>query len=138
MEPVWEAKAKKELETTEADLVELKKNEKEASEKKAPDLKDRTEAVKKAEARIKELKGDLKEKKFPALEKRWKDSEIYSRDAFKLLTNKDLCRTCHNIGNIPSTGAKGPNLTLAADRLRPEWAEKWIAHPARACSRIRR
>ena len=131
MKGIWEAKAKKELEAAEAALPDLKKAEAEGKEKKLPDLKERTEAVKKAEERIKALKDDLKNGKFPALTKRWESSEIYASDAFKLLTNKDLCLKCHNIGNIQIEGVQGPNLTLAAERLRPDWSEEWIAHPKR-------
>ncbi len=131
MKPVWEAKAKKDLATLEAALPDLKLAEADALAKKAPELPDRTRAVKEVEKRIAALKDDVQKSTFTEQRQRWQSSEIYARDAFKLLTNKALCLTCHNIGNLPSSGAQGPNLALAGERLRPGWAEKWIAHPNR-------
>lgn len=58
-----------------------------------------------------------------------KDS--YPQQAYKLLTHRDLCLKCHPIGSIKIDGAQGPNLSLAAERLRPEWIEQWVAHPTR-------
>jgi mono/diheme cytochrome c family protein len=131
MQPVWEAKAKKELADLEAALPGMKKAEAEAKEKKAPDLTDRSNALKKALARIDELKANLKKGAFPNQKKRWESGDIYARDAFKLLSNAELCLKCHEIGNIRIEGAQGPNLALAAERLRPDWTEQWIAHPKR-------
>ncbi|MFO0876809.1 MAG: c-type cytochrome [Gemmataceae bacterium] len=61
-------------------------------------------------------------------------SDQYSRSAFRLVTHKDLCLKCHAIGNVKIEGAQGPNLALAAERLRPEWTEQWIAQPLRMFS----
>jgi mono/diheme cytochrome c family protein len=58
-------------------------------------------------------------------------TDLYSRQAYKLLTNKDLCLKCHEIGHIKIEGPQGPNLAQAAERLRPEWMVKWIANPPR-------
>jgi cbb3-type cytochrome oxidase cytochrome c subunit len=55
----------------------------------------------------------------------------YERAAFQLLTDKNLCISCHDIGPITTPSPKGPNLALSADRLRPEWTEQWIANPRR-------
>jgi mono/diheme cytochrome c family protein/nitrate reductase cytochrome c-type subunit len=131
MKPIWQARAKKEQSDLEAALPELKKAAKEAADKKAPDVAERDKAVKNAESRLEAVKKELKDGSFPEQQARWKSQEIYSRDAFKLLTNKDLCLKCHNIGNTQIEGAQGPNLTLAAERLRPDWAERWIANPPR-------
>jgi mono/diheme cytochrome c family protein len=60
-----------------------------------------------------------------------KVTDLYSRQAYKLLTHRDLCLKCHPVGNIKIEGAQGPNLALAAERLRPEWVEEWVAHPTR-------
>ncbi len=58
--------------------------------------------------------------------------DVYARNAFALIGNKELCVKCHNVGDKTNIqGAQGPNLFLAADRLRPEWVEKWVAHPQR-------
>ncbi|MBY0227873.1 MAG: c-type cytochrome [Gemmataceae bacterium] len=56
----------------------------------------------------------------------------YSRAAFALLTNKELCVKCHHIGGkVRAEKPQGPNLLMASDRLRPEWTEHWIANPPR-------
>jgi hypothetical protein len=58
-------------------------------------------------------------------------TDLFSRQAYRLLTNRELCLKCHPIGNIVIEGPQGPNLSLAAERLRPEWMEQWIANPVR-------
>ncbi|MFQ3651055.1 MAG: hypothetical protein SNJ75_12035, partial [Gemmataceae bacterium] len=55
----------------------------------------------------------------------------YERAAFQLLTDKNLCISCHNVGPIVTPAPKGPNLALAAERLKPLWTEQWIANPRR-------
>ena len=55
----------------------------------------------------------------------------YTEDAFHLLTNKDLCMKCHQVGNLPIQGPVGPPLALAPERLRPDWMQRWIASPQR-------
>ena len=63
-------------------------------------------------------------------------ADPYTRAGFALLMSKDVsCVTCHRIGTKAGPEKpKGPNLVLAADRLRPEWTEEWIANPARMFS----
>jgi mono/diheme cytochrome c family protein len=131
MRHLWEERAKKELKEAESALPGLKKAQADAKEKKAPDLKERTKAVTDAQARIEDLKSQLKKKSFPDQRGRWEANDIYARDAFKLLTNKDLCLKCHDVGGILTEGPQGPNLALAPERLRPEWSEQWIGHPKR-------
>lgn len=58
-------------------------------------------------------------------------TDVYSRQAYNLVTHKDLCLKCHPMGNVKIEGAQGPNLSLAAERLRPEWVEQWVAQPIR-------
>src|SRR5262249_13675415 len=81
------------------------------------------------EARVKAIESFLAQKNDPA--KLGKVKDLYSLSAYKLLTHKDLCLQCHPIGPVNFPGAKGPNLALAAERLRPEWIEEWVAHPTR-------
>jgi mono/diheme cytochrome c family protein len=58
--------------------------------------------------------------------------DVYARNAFALIGNKELCVKCHNVGDRTNIqGPQGPNLALTAERLRPEWVEKWVAHPQR-------
>ena len=57
--------------------------------------------------------------------------EAYVVDAFKLVTNPNLCTKCHQVGTMPVEQVQGPSLALSADRLRPDWTLKWIACPQR-------
>lgn len=99
-----------------------------------------------AKAELGKAKGDAAKEKLwqdrvKAMETIWADKDkapkdattkdLYSRSAYKLLTNTNLCLQCHSIGPVYLPGAKGPNLALAAERLRPEWTEQWVAHPTR-------
>lgn len=56
---------------------------------------------------------------------------VYAGHAFRLLTDKNLCLKCHNIAGLSSDKPQAPNLALAAERLRPEWIERWVAIPER-------
>jgi mono/diheme cytochrome c family protein len=57
--------------------------------------------------------------------------DLYSIQAYRLVTNRNLCLQCHSLGKEEIKGAQGPNLALSADRLRPEWVEQWVANPIR-------
>ncbi len=64
----------------------------------------------------------------------WENSQAYVADAFKLLVNRDLCLGCHRIGPLDASKAlqeQGPQLDIMHDRLRPGWAQRWIANPQR-------
>jgi len=59
----------------------------------------------------------------------------YLANCWKTL-NVPLCIKCHSLGgrqvkvSDPKKDIRGPNLDLAADRLRPEWALLWLYKPA--------
>jgi hypothetical protein len=67
------------------------------------------------------------------LRKEWEESGVYLADGYRLLTNatRSPCLACHAVGDVPPKEAKGPNLKLAFERLRPGWTERWIANPLR-------
>jgi cbb3-type cytochrome oxidase cytochrome c subunit len=93
----------------------------------AEDLKKRIQA---AEARLKVMEALLGKETPAPKEAKYKDA--YSRHAFSLLQDRNLCLQCHNIGAVrTSDPPKGPDLTLSAERLRPEWVEQWMANPKR-------
>ncbi len=122
--------------------VERLKKELAAAEKRAADPKNKNKAA--DNQRVAELKKDLS---FAEQQAKFADeqlaekppkglkiaTDLYSRQAFKLLTNRETCLQCHNIGDklLVQGEAKGPNLALSAERLRPEWLEQWTANPAR-------
>src|SRR5262249_49333537 len=82
------------------------------------DLENRQKSAKELQAEVKEAKGIR--------------AEAYARSVKALMTNKDLCVKCHNIGEKTKiSGEQGPNLLQASERLRPDWTERWIANPAR-------
>jgi mono/diheme cytochrome c family protein len=125
--------------TKEAGRLDALKKELAEAEKRAADPKNEKRA---ADARkVEQLKVTMalaeqgKSAKTQLAEKAPKTAKIatdlYSRQAYRLLTNKDLCLKCHEIGHIKIEGAQGPNLMMAAERLRPEWMEKWAANPPR-------
>jgi hypothetical protein len=58
----------------------------------------------------------------------------YFETGWQLLTNRQLCLQCHNAGTFVADGeplAKGPAFYHAAERLRPEYIERWVAVPKR-------
>ena len=61
----------------------------------------------------------------------WQSPEAYKTDAYRLATHPNICLNCHNVGSVKIQGAKGPDLGLAAERLRPEWTMMWVANPDR-------
>lgn len=82
------------------------------------------------EAEVDRLKKSLEDASPENSQKRWEEKEAYLVDAFRLVTNKSLCVTCHQIGNLKGVGlTEGPPLILAHQRLRPGWAQRWIANP---------
>jgi len=109
-----------EADKVEADVRKLKdeveKLEKAANDK---DNKDKDEDAKKLQAKKKELAAQ-------------DQGDLYSRQAYRLLTSQtSACFSCHNVGSAKASGEQGPNLALAAGRLRPGWMEHWIGNPRR-------
>lgn len=47
----------------------------------------------------------------------------------RLFTDKFACDGCHKVATEGSGGAVGPNLSNAAERLKPEWMFYWIKNP---------
>ncbi len=41
------------------------------------------------------------------------------------------CISCHDIGGVPNTGTRGPDLATIKDRVRYEWYERWMHQPLR-------
>ena len=52
------------------------------------------------------------------------------REAAEVIFNEIDCTSCHVVTGQPmTTETKAPNLTLANERLRPEWIRQWIEKP---------
>jgi cytochrome c2 len=63
----------------------------------------------------------------------WEKQEVYAADAFRLLTSRELCTKCHQIGSVIAgePNKQGPPLDQAFGRLRPDWIERWVNLPQR-------
>ncbi|HWA99079.1 MAG TPA: hypothetical protein VG713_11330 [Pirellulales bacterium] len=56
------------------------------------------------------------------------------REALNIMTDNNYCVKCHLIGDYAPSGAvtaMAPQLNRVAQRLRPEFLERWIANPKR-------
>jgi cytochrome c peroxidase len=64
----------------------------------------------------------------------WEAREVYPVDGYRLLTNRETCLKCHQVGNLEASQAesqRGPPLHLVQDRLRADWVLRWVANPQR-------
>jgi hypothetical protein len=78
------------------------------------------------------LSEQLKKSQGEGLQALWAAEEAYQTDAFRIIANKQLCMQCHKVGPAPNTNQiQGPPLTLASQRLRPGWLQRWISTPQR-------
>jgi hypothetical protein len=129
MEQAWEQDLKVRIADAEAGLGAAKKA---VEDTKDAALKaDKEKELANREAAIKKWKEQLEKKDFKDLRAEWDAKDAYATDAFRSITNKNLCLQCHDIGKITIQGPKGPNLALTAARLRPEWVKLWTANPKR-------
>jgi mono/diheme cytochrome c family protein len=73
----------------------------------------------------------IKDKTLDALEKDWSSTEALVLAGFRTVTNQ--CNKCHQVGDLQAQqiDGRGPSLNLASQRLRPEWAQRWISNPQR-------
>jgi mono/diheme cytochrome c family protein len=124
------------IEWTKVYLAELKERNKAGkSDELEKGIKNVEELLAKLE-KIKEddlKKADASKDEFAGLRNRVADLNPYAVDGFRLLVHKQSpCLECHRVGPVPSKGdAQGPPLELTAERLRPEWTQRWLANPAR-------
>jgi mono/diheme cytochrome c family protein len=128
MEPLWQDALKRQIAEAEAGLEAMKQAIKDAQgEEKKQKEADQSHR----EATIKKWKEELDKKDYSRLRKQWEEEGAYAADAYRLVTDRNLCLQCHNVGDVPSGLPQGPNLALTAERLRPEWVKEWIANPDR-------
>jgi mono/diheme cytochrome c family protein len=129
MEPVWADLLKRRIAETEAGLDAAKQAVKDA--KDAEVKKQKQADLNELEARVKTWKEERDKKNYDRLRKEWETNEAYAVDAYKILTDSNLCLKCHNVGDVKIGSPQGPDLALTARRLRPEWVKEWIANPDR-------
>lgn len=133
LQPLWE-----QVHKDREHQVELVRQKLEAFQAKNKDSKD--EDVQKEltalQDEVKRLEQEVKNYTVEKQRDRWLEKEAYVVDAYRLvgMAGSD-CLTCHQVGDLQPKGGKGnaqgPPLSLAHQRLRPEWTERWIAHPQR-------
>jgi hypothetical protein len=84
------------------------------------------------EAEWNALANQVKKSAVDEQRKTWEADEAYATDAFRIVTNKQLCMQCHQVGKTPNTNQiQGPPLYFSHQRLRPGWLQRWIAAPQR-------
>jgi mono/diheme cytochrome c family protein len=129
MEPIWQDMLKRRIADAEAGLPAVEQAVKETKDEQAK--KQKQQDLDTLKERIKTWKGELDKKDYSRLRKEWEQTGAYASDAYKLLTDRNLCLQCHNVGDVVISQPQGPNLALTAERLRPEWVKEWIANPDR-------
>jgi mono/diheme cytochrome c family protein len=129
MEPVWLDTLKREIAEADAGLDAAKQAVKDA--KKDEEKKLLEKEVADREANIKKWKEELEKKDYGRFRKQWEETGAYASDAYRLLSDRNLCLQCHSIGNVASALPQGPNLALTSERLRPDWVREWIGNPDR-------
>ncbi|MHB1422036.1 MAG: c-type cytochrome [Gemmataceae bacterium] len=129
MEPVWHDALKRRIAEAEASLDAAKQVVKDAKGEEVK--KQKQQDLDTLEGRIKTWKSEVDKKNYDRLKTEWEESGAYASDAYKLLTDRNLCLQCHNIGDVVISSPQGPNLALTAERLRPDWVKEWIANPDR-------
>jgi cytochrome c1 len=128
--PLWEQSLKDELGDAQRKLAAAEDAVKAA---KDPDVKQLAEQNRDAfKKEVESLKRQVDRKDVSRLRQDWEEKGVYLADAYRLLTNTGSpCLGCHQVGDVPAKEAKGPNLRLSAERLRPGWTERWMANPLR-------
>jgi mono/diheme cytochrome c family protein len=129
MEPVWQDALKRRIAEAEAGLDAAEQAVKDAKEGEPRKAKQQDLDARKAN--IKAWKDELEMKDYGRLKKQWEETGAYASDAYRLLTDRNLCLQCHDVGDAKASAPQGPNLDLTAARLRPEWVKQWIANPDR-------
>ena len=128
LQPYWESSLVAKKGEAEKKLQEAEERLKAAPDAAKPDAqKQRDEAKKLAEQFAEKVtKKDLSE-----FIREWETREAYLADASRLVAHGNICLTCHNAAGRPGKENKGPNLDNVADRIRPDWGERWITNPMR-------
>jgi len=54
------------------------------------------------------------------------NGKVYATETYRMVANSP-CLSCHQVPSLMPNPGKYPALSLAPDRLRPDWAQRWIA-----------
>ncbi len=94
MEPLFKEQLQAEKAALEAARDALKKDIDAEKDEAAKKLKQAELTT--LEANLKTMSDQLAKNDFTALRDRWKREDAYATDAYRLLTNKELCLKCHS------------------------------------------
>jgi len=125
---IWDRLVEKE---TEALTLEVRQAEKDVENATGPDKARAREKHNQLKKELDILKGKADDKKQDLVLSDWKQHDIYASDAYRLLTNKQACLQCHQVGSLLEPGPIGPRLDDVWQRLRPGWTRRWLASPQR-------
>jgi mono/diheme cytochrome c family protein len=139
MKTIWERQLSDEITAAKQEVKDAQAAV--ATAGKDPDLKKAEENKKTAQdylrrvqQRLKDLQATDKKAYVQKEQADWEARTAYAVDGYRLLTNRNLCLNCHQLGNLQASNPesqRGPPLHLAAERLRPEWVLRWLANPQR-------
>jgi cbb3-type cytochrome oxidase cytochrome c subunit len=129
MQPLWQDVLKRRIAEAESGLEAAKQAVKDAKGDEA--RKQKQKELDTLEANLKSWKAELDKKDSPQLRKQWEQTGAYAIDAYRLVTDSELCLKCHSVGDVETSSPQGPNLALTGQRLRPEWVKEWLANPKR-------
>src|SRR6185312_6999404 len=102
MEPIWQATLKRRVAEAEAGLDAAKQAVKDAKDAQVKEQKEKD--LKELESRIATWKSDRGKEQ---LSKEWEEKGAYASDGYKLLTDRNLCLNCHNIGDVVIQSPQG-------------------------------
>jgi mono/diheme cytochrome c family protein/nitrate reductase cytochrome c-type subunit len=129
LRPLWQDYLRRQHAEAEASLDAARQMVKD-SPKETKEQKQR--ALDALEGYVKKLKKEVDDKDTSRLQNEWETRGAYAVDGYRLLTDRNYCIQCHDVGNLRATQtAQGPNLDLAHERLRPEWTLRWVSNPMR-------
>jgi hypothetical protein len=130
LEPAWAGLTKDRIAIADARLKAAKAQVEEAK-KNNGESGTAQKVVDTIEAELRKLRAAADTNDFKDLRREWEERQAYVTDAYKLVVNEQLCLQCHDLGTIAGKERLGPNLGMTADRLRPDWLQRWLTNPQR-------
>jgi mono/diheme cytochrome c family protein len=130
LEPIWAQLTKDRIAQGDARLKTAKADV-ETAKKANQDTGPAQKVVDSIESDLRKWRAAQDTKDFKDLRREWEQQQAYVTDAFKLVANQELCLQCHQVGQVIAKEQQGPQLGLTAERLRPDWVERWLANPQR-------
>ncbi|MGH7227562.1 MAG: hypothetical protein ACRELF_30490, partial [Gemmataceae bacterium] len=98
MEPVWQDALKRRIAEVEAGLSAAEEAVRQAKGDEAK--KQKQQDLDALKERVKTWKDELDKKNYDRLRKEWEETGAYASDAYKLLTDRQLCLQCHDVGDV--------------------------------------